>query len=118
MPRINSIYAGILYKNNFIFRDANGFNISDGKTRHSGLESLLTWQANDAIRISTNLSWARHVYDFNRELGRGEVILKGNEIDTAPAWLGALRILWQPDDRRAITFWMPPMPIVTPAMAW
>lgn len=94
--------AFVMYKNNFIFRDANGFNISDGKTRHGGLESSLAWQATDAFRISANLSWARHEYDFNRDLGRGEIILKGNEVDTAPPWLGAIRMLWQPDNRRAI----------------
>ncbi|MCP4046694.1 MAG: TonB-dependent receptor [Gammaproteobacteria bacterium] len=96
------VIAYVMRKNNFIFRDANGFNISDGKTRHSGIESLLVWQATGAFRISANLSLARHLYDFNRDLGRGEIILKGNEIDTAPAWLGGLRMLWQPDSRKAI----------------
>jgi hypothetical protein len=51
---------------------------------------------------SGNLSWAQHEYDFNRDLGRGEIILKGNEIDTAPPWLGGLRMHWQRDARKAI----------------
>ncbi len=94
--------AYAMRKQNFIFRDANGFNISDGKTRHLGLESLLQWQITDAWAINGNLSWAQHEYDFNRELGRGEIILKGNEIDTAPPWLGGLRLQWQSSTRRAI----------------
>jgi outer membrane receptor protein involved in Fe transport len=94
--------AFLMQKDNFIFRDANGFNISDGKTRHAGVESRLVWQATDAFQLSANISWARHEYDFNRDLGRGEIILKGNEIDTAPPWLGALRMLWQSDDSRAV----------------
>ncbi len=96
------ITAFAMRKQNFIFRDANGFNISDGKTRHSGVESLLRWQATENLVISGNLSWAQHEYDFNRDLGRGEVILKGNEIDTAPPWLGALRVQWQANAKRAI----------------
>ena len=94
--------AYVMRKKNFIFRDANGFNISDGKTRHAGLESLLRWQFTDQLAISGNLSWAQHEYDFNRDLGRGEIILKGNEVDTAPAWLGGLRLHWQRDARRAV----------------
>lgn len=88
-----TVYA--MRKQNFIFRDSNGFNISDGKTRSAGIESLLRWQFTDDLAISGNLSWARHEYDFNRDLGRGEIILKGNEIDTAPRWLGGLRLYWQ-----------------------
>jgi len=88
-----TVYA--MRKKNFIFRDANGFNISDGKTRHAGIESLLRWQLTDQLAVSGNLSWARHEYAFNRDLGRAGIIRKGNEIDTAPPWLGGLRLLWQ-----------------------
>jgi len=95
-----SAYA--MRKDNFIFRDANGFNISNGKTRHAGIETQLYWQASSALAISGNLSWAQHEYDFNRDLGRGEIILKGNEIDTAPPWLGALRAHWQRNENQAI----------------
>ncbi len=94
--------AYAMRKKNFIFRDADGFNISDGKTRHLGLESLLRWQITDRFGINANLSWAQHEYDFNRDLGRGEIILKGNEIDTAPAWLGGFRINWQHDANHAL----------------
>jgi len=95
-----TIYA--MRKENFIFRDANGFNISDGKTRHAGIESLLHWQATDQLRVSGNLSWAQHEYDFNRAAGLGEIITKGNEIDTAPPWLGGLRMQWQQNTNHAI----------------
>lgn len=94
--------AFVMRKQNFIFRDANGFNISDGKTRHLGLESQLNWQVTDALTFNANLSWAQHEYDFDRDLGRGEVILEGNEIDTAPPWLGGLRLEWQKTPGRAL----------------
>ena len=92
----------VMRKDNFIFRDANGFNISDGKTRHTGIETQFYWQAGSAVAISGNLSWAQHEYDFNRDLGGAEIILRGNEIDTAPPWLGALRLHWQRTDKQAV----------------
>lgn len=92
----------VMRKKNFIFRDAEGFNVSNGKTRHLGIESMLRWQLTESLGLSANLSWGRHEYDFNRDLGRGEVILKGNEIDTAPPWLGGLRVLWQADTKSAM----------------
>ncbi len=95
------ITAYAMRKKNFIFRDANGFNISDGRTRHAGIESLLRWQLTDALSIGGNLSWARHEYDFNRDLGRAGIISRGNEIDTAPPWLGGLRLRWQRNDKYA-----------------
>ncbi|HEY5776620.1 MAG TPA: TonB-dependent receptor [Xanthomonadales bacterium] len=94
--------AYLMRKRHFIFRDANGFNISDGKTRHLGLESQLNWQVTDALAFNANLSWARHEYDFNRDLGGSEVILRGNEIDTAPAWLGGLQLEWRGVPGRAL----------------
>jgi iron complex outermembrane receptor protein len=95
-----TVYA--MRKENFIFRDASGYNIDDGKTQHFGLESLLRWQATDELAISANLSWAQHEYDFDRNLARGEIIVKGNEVDTAPPWLGGLQVNWQRDAAKAI----------------
>jgi outer membrane receptor protein involved in Fe transport len=96
-----------MHKENFIFRDANGFNVSDGKSRHRGLEALFQWQATEKLSLSSNISWAQHEYDFNRDLGSAGIILKGNEIDTAPPWLGALRLNWQPrDDQKIEAEWV------------
>lgn len=85
-------------KHHYIFRDADGFNISDGKTRDFGVEVEFGWQLSDTLLLSGNVSWARHEYDFNRDLGGSEIINKGNEIDTAPPWLGALQLGWQPTE--------------------
>lgn len=89
------LVAYAMRKENFIFRDANGFNVSDGKSRHHGVEALVQWQLLESLSINSNISWARHEYNFNRDLGSSGIILKGNEIDTAPPWLGALRLNWQ-----------------------
>jgi len=89
------VTAFAMRKQNFIFRDANGFNFSDGKSRHLGIETELNWQIDDQWSVNTNFSWARHEYAFNRNLARGEVIVKGNEMDTAPPLLGSVRLSWQ-----------------------
>lgn len=83
-------------KHHYIFRDADGYNISDGKTRDIGIEAEFGWQLSDRLLLTGNVSWARHQYDFDRDLGGSEIIYKGNEIDTAPPWLGALQLNWQP----------------------
>lgn len=94
--------AFAMKKKNFIFRDSNGYNISDGKTSHIGLETLLQWQTTETINLSANLSWAQHQYEFNRDAALGETISKGNEIDTAPPWLGAFRMHWQSTSKTAV----------------
>ncbi len=82
----------VMRKDNFIFRDADGINVSDGRTRHHGIETALSWQPADSLSIDANLAVATHRYDFDRAAGGGETIVKGAEIDTAPRHLGGLRL--------------------------
>ncbi len=85
--------AFAMKKDHFIFRDANGYNVSDGKTRHYGLEGAVDWTITDQWRFSANAGWARHEYAFNRpESG----ITDGNEVDTAPEWLAGARLDYTP----------------------
>jgi len=77
---------------NLLLRDAEAFNVSNGKTASLGLEfegfftaGIHTW--------SVAASYARHQYDFDRDADGRETIRDGNDIDTAPRWLGNLR--WQ-----------------------
>ncbi len=81
--------AYYMSKDNFIFRDSAGFNVSDGQTRHRGVELDWSqvwgrWQA-DAV-----VSYARQHYGFT--VGAGESIASGNQVDTAPEWLGRASI--------------------------
>ncbi|MCF6262246.1 MAG: TonB-dependent receptor [Xanthomonadales bacterium] len=94
------LIAYFMRKQNFIFRDANGFNVSDGKSRHRGVEAQFQWQMSAKLALNSNISWADNSYDFNRDLGFSGVISRGNEIDTAPPWLGALRLNWQPHENQ------------------
>lgn len=86
-------------KRNFIFRDADGFNVSDGRTRHRGLELSLKASLGARWDMTAAGTWARHSYDFDRQAGRGEIILTGNEVDTAPNHLGQVAINFRPMDR-------------------
>ena len=79
----------------YIFREANGYNVSDGKTRSAGVEFAAEWAPASHL-FSLAGTYAVHEYDFSRRAGGGEVIEKGNRIDTAPRWLGSARWRYQP----------------------
>ncbi len=78
----------------FILRDSEAYNVSDGKTRSSGVE-LEGFKSFGKHTISASLGYADHEYDFDREATGRETIQKGNQIDTAPKWLGSVR--WSSD---------------------
>ncbi|MDP6374865.1 MAG: TonB-dependent receptor [Pseudomonadales bacterium] len=79
---------------NFILRDADGFNVSDGETKAHGVEFEARWTAGRHT-LELNGTYAEHRYDFERNAARGERIEKNNMIDTAPRWLGAGRWRYQ-----------------------
>ena len=81
----------------FIFRDASGFNVSDGKTKSLGLEFAGDWQWRGHT-LSLAVSYAAHKYDFTRAAGRGERIEDGNMMDSAPRWLSNARWRFQPGE--------------------
>jgi len=75
--------------NSLIFRDADGYNVSDGKTRSSGIETDFAFHPNDIHTLALVATYARHRYDFTRDASRGETIISGNDVDTAPTWLAS-----------------------------
>lgn len=78
---------------NLIFRDANGFNVSDGATDATGIEADLAWSTGrHTLELAASLG--RHRYAFTRAAGRGERIVDGNDVDTAPRWLGSAHWRW------------------------
>jgi iron complex outermembrane recepter protein len=95
-----SVYSA--RKRHFIFRDANGFNESDGRTRHRGVELALGGVNQAGWSFGLNASYAIQRYDFDRGIGAGESIRAGNEIDTAPRLLAGTRLGYA--DRRLGTF--------------
>ena len=77
-----------------IFRDARGFNVSDGATESTGVDVALAWNRG-AHTVDLTAAYANHRYAFTRDAGRGERIRDGNTVDTAPRLLAAAHWLWE-----------------------
>ncbi|MGB3627096.1 MAG: TonB-dependent receptor, partial [Henriciella sp.] len=58
-------------KENFFFRDSDGLNVTDGSTRHQGIEAEASWLVNESFTISGTASIAEHTYTFDRIVGNG-----------------------------------------------
>ena len=82
--------AFAMRKRDSIYRDSEGFNVSGAKSRHEGLEGSFDWRPATWLAIRANATYARHRYDFDTVAARGETFVSGNDIDTAPRWLGSL----------------------------
>lgn len=80
------------------FRDADGLNVTDGKTKHSGIEIGLGATISDNVDLAVSYTYARHKYDFNRAANG---IQRGNDVDTAPRYQSNVRLGWDflPDSR-------------------
>ena len=83
-------------KRDSVFRDAEGFNVSGGRSKHMGLEFDFTWQLLEPLRLEVDASYARHEYDFDTVAARGETFESGNDVDTAPRWLGSAELFFEP----------------------
>lgn len=79
-----------------ILRDANGFNISAGKTRGWGLEWSAVARVAAGHEVDLVGTYARHEYDFSRRISGGNTISKGDDVDTAPRWMGSAHWRWRP----------------------
>lgn len=89
-------YEAVIYtmtKNNFFFRDAQGLNVTDGKTSHQGLELGVNYELSDTINLAINYSYGEHTYKFDRP---SSGVVAGNIIDTAPKHLANTRLKWLP----------------------
>jgi outer membrane receptor protein involved in Fe transport len=89
-----------MYKDNFFFRDSDGLNVPDGKTRHFGVEAALRGElgevAGGELGWNANLSWSDQRYDFTRNVATAaEDIFRDGKIDTAPDWLADAGLTWE-----------------------
>jgi outer membrane receptor protein involved in Fe transport len=80
-----AVYA--MNKKNFILRESNGFNVSNGRTTHRGIEYEARWLPADWLALRAAGTYARHQYAFSRAVDGGETIVDGNDVDTAPRHL-------------------------------
>ena len=83
-------------KKNFFFRDADGFNVNNGRTRHQGAEFDIRLKLLKNVQLVSAFSLAEHTYRFNRSVDReSEIIRAGSEVDSAPNVLANTRLIWQ-----------------------
>ena len=97
------ISAYVQRKENFFFRNANGFNVTDGETEHLGVEidgqvALAPW-----LTASGSLSLSDQTYAFTDIVtSPSSSIRDGAEIDSAPTTLARLALNAQPTDRLSL----------------
>ena len=72
---------------NYLFRDSEAYNVSDGRTRSRGLEISLSHRLG-THNFSLATTYARHKYAFDRAADGRETISNGNDMDSAPRWFG------------------------------
>lgn len=93
------IVAYWMKKKDSVLRDADGFNISNGRSQHRGIEFESEWQLHRDWRTLLNIGYGRHTYDFDFVAARGETFVTGADVDTAPKWLGSADLLYTPPGR-------------------
>jgi iron complex outermembrane receptor protein len=93
-PLRYSLAAFTMEKDNVIFRDTNGFNVSDGRTDHEGVEYEFAWAPLDTLSLALAGTYAKHTYEFDRTIEQGEIIVPGRDIDTAPRHINTARLNW------------------------
>jgi outer membrane receptor protein involved in Fe transport len=90
-----SVAVFTMTKDNVIFRDSAGFNVSDGKTDHEGVEYEFQWAPLETLTLALAGTYAKHTYAFNRTVDGGETIVSGRDVDTAPRHVNTARLEWQ-----------------------
>ena len=90
--------AYYMLKEHFIFRDSNGFNVSDGRTRHRGAEFSASYAFNPRWSLLLTGSYAVHSYAFSATVSQGGTIVYGDDVKYAPRTLGSAGLRWQPDE--------------------
>ncbi|MFA5496066.1 MAG: TonB-dependent receptor, partial [Porticoccaceae bacterium] len=97
--------AYAMEKDNVIFRDTDFFNVSNGRTKHRGVELALGYQVTQALDLKVAATVARHRYAY-REILSG-IDIDGNDVDTAPHHFATLQLGWNiGDSARAELEWL------------
>lgn len=95
--------AFYMKKDNFFFRDSAGLNVTDGKTKHRGLEASVMFPFGKSFDLAANYTYAIHKYDFDNA---SSGVVNGNYVDTAPKHLANVRVGWDFNtDSRAELEW-------------
>ncbi len=94
-------------KDNYILQDSNRFNVSNGESKHAGVELEVEARNDFGFYASLVGSFAKQTYAFSQAIaGETEPITDGNEIDTAPETLASARLGWKRDPWLAEAEWV------------
>ena len=85
------LVAFMMRKRDSVFRDADGFNVTGARSEHAGIEAEIGIALAPRWHLDANATYARHTYDFT-VTGRGASFVAGDDIDTAPRWLGSMAV--------------------------
>lgn len=85
-------------KRDSTFRDADGLNVTGGRSKHRGIEVAADWQLRPGWFLAIDATYARHTYDFDVVALRGETFVSGRDVDTAPRWIGNVELQYKPDN--------------------
>lgn len=86
------LVAYAMKKRHFIFQDADRYNLSNGRTRHLGVELQTALRLDSGFYGGFTGSYAKQTYAFSALTPGGEPIQSGNDIDTAPRTLASAHI--------------------------
>jgi outer membrane receptor protein involved in Fe transport len=90
-----ALYA--MEKRDTSFRNADGFTVTNGASRHRGVELSGRLPLSESIAASGWITYAAHTYRFDNPSTRGgESIRRGDDVDGAPRWLWNARLDWTP----------------------
>ena len=89
------LVAFMMRKRDSVFRDADGFNVTGARSEHAGIEAEIGIALAPRWHLDANATYARHTYDFT-VTGRGASFVAGDDIDTAPRWLGSMAVRFEP----------------------
>lgn len=95
-----------LRKDDIILRDSQGFNVTGGRTSHQGVEYGVGWRMDQHWSLSASGSLARHRYEFSGGIEQGEQVTRGDDVDTAPRQLHALRLAYAGETLRGELEWL------------
>lgn len=95
-----------MHKDHYILQDSNRYNVSDGESRHLGVELEVEARSDNGLYAGLAATWAKQTYAFSQQIAGGETITSGNDIDTAPRTLGSLHLGWSAEPWLAEIEWV------------
>jgi outer membrane receptor protein involved in Fe transport len=100
------ITAFSMWKDNFFFRNANGFNVVNGKTQHQGVEASLNLELGSGFSLRGAGTLAKHTYNFSEDVGSSaNNITEGDRVDSAPDTQGNLALIYDVDAWQSYLRW-------------